>query len=199
MFDSIIDIANSISLYQIDTFKDLERLILKLEEDEDIVSIFDKRFIYLDSSNNTDSLFPYFHCINSTNGQKFTYQAWWTSLINKYIEKYHFLDAHTRYQKNKDFTSIAEPMLPNVLFKSKIIFERIRSQDGLFLYQINDSFSGMSSREPVIQHIKKDKTFIIKNKKHMLRQLDSIGINRKNLFLDHDSIAKYISTKQINL
>ena len=142
--------------------------------------------------------FTCFYCIRSDNGQTFTYQSWWTSLISTYIHEYSMLDVKVRYHKDNNFTLIPKPLLPNILFKTEIIFERIRSQDGIFLYQLNDTFLNSSLREPITQQIIKDKTFIIKNKKNILRQLDSIGINRKNLFLDHDSVAEYLSLKQVD-
>lgn len=197
LFNSINDTADVLGLSEINTFEELERLILKLEEDRDIISIFEKKLKLLESIHKKDDLFPCFYCIYPDNGQTFTYQSWWTSLISTYIRKYSLLDAKVRYHKDNNFKLIPKPLLPNVIFKTEIIFERIRSQDGIFLYQLNDTFSNSSLREPITQQIKKDKTFIIKNKKNILRQLDSIGINRKNLFLDHDSVAEYLSLKQV--
>ena len=198
LFKSINDTAKALCLSEINTFEELERLILKLEEDKDIISIFEKILKFFESIHKKDDLFPCFYCIRSDNGQTFTYQSWWTSLISTYIHEYSMLDVKVRYHKDNNFTLIPKPLLPNILFKTEIIFERIRSQDGIFLYQLNDTFLNSSLREPITQQIIKDKTFIIKNKKNILRQLDSIGINRKNLFLDHDSVAEYLSLKQVD-
>ncbi len=32
-----------------------------------------------------------------------------------------------------------------------------------------------------------------------MKELDNIGINRKNLFQDHDNIAKYLIEKNLNM
>lgn len=88
--------------------------------------------------------------------------------------------------------------LPNMLYQPIIKFERGRNQQGLFLYQ-----GYMTYIEPVynfrvlakqllyFQNIE----FHIKNKSTIIKELDKIGINKKTLFCDYDSVAQYIKRK----
>ncbi len=82
--------------------------------------------------------------------------------------------------------------LPNMIYYPIMKFERGRNQQGLFLYQ-----GYMTYIEPVYnfrvlatQHLHfQNIEFHIKNKEHILKELDRIGVNKKTLFCDYDSIA----------
>lgn len=88
--------------------------------------------------------------------------------------------------------------LPNMIYRPIIKFERGRNQQGLFLYQGYTTyietvynFRVLATQRLHFQNIQ----FRIKNKNMILKELDKIGINRKTLFCDYDSIAKYITEK----
>lgn len=88
--------------------------------------------------------------------------------------------------------------LPNMIYQPIIKFERGRNQQGLFMYQgymtyIEPvyNFRVLASQHLYFQNIE----FHIKNKTNILKELDRIGINKKMLFCDYDSIAQYITEK----
>lgn len=88
--------------------------------------------------------------------------------------------------------------LPNMIYQPIMKFERGRNQQGLFLYQ-----GYLTYIEPVYnfrvlakQHLCFQNVELrIKNKETILKELDKIGINKKTLFCDYDSIAQYITDK----
>ena len=85
-----------------------------------------------------------------------------------------------------------------MLYQPIMKFERGRNQQGLFLYQ-----GYLTYIEPVYnfrvlakQHLNfQNVEFRVKNKTTILNELDKIGINKKTLFCDYDSIAQYITDK----
>ena len=88
--------------------------------------------------------------------------------------------------------------LPNMIYQPIMKFERGRNQQGLFLYQgyltyIERvyNFRVLAKQHLYFQNIE----FHIKNKAVILKELDKIGINKKTLFCDYDSIAQYITEK----
>ncbi|MCJ1972074.1 MULTISPECIES: FRG domain-containing protein [Pseudolactococcus] len=95
---------------------------------------------------------------------------------------------------------------PYFVYKPSVIFDRIKYQDGNFLYQLNfkkikreDNIAGTTKFSSYgLQQITPFGTIKIQNKKRILKELDNIGINKKNLFHDHDSVAKYIIEKNSN-
>lgn len=103
----------------------------------------------------------------------------------------------------KKVLSYTEPIhsinfLPNMSYQPIMKFERSRNQQGLFLYQ-----GYLTYIEPVYnfrvltkQHLYFQNIELhIKNKATILKELDKIGINKKTLFCDYDSIAQYITDK----
>ena len=74
---------------------------------------------------------------------------------------------------------------------------RVLSQNSIFVCQLHHTET-FHANEPsprkllLIQHIKPDITIEIANKKMILKELDTLGINLKTVFGDYDSIAKYI-------
>lgn len=84
------------------------------------------------------------------------------------------------------------PSLPLFVYKPSINFDRMKSQDGLFLYQ-NSVDRGSNDFES--QLIQPSITFVLENKKKFYKQLDNIGINRLKLFHDADNIAEYIKSR----
>lgn len=81
------------------------------------------------------------------------------------------------------------PELPLFVYKPRINFDRMKSQDGLFLYQ-NSVDGGRNKFES--QDIEPYLTFILEDKETFFKELDSIGINRLKLFHNVDNIAKYV-------
>lgn len=195
LLESVRIKAKRLSISRIDNYEELDKFVDEIENDSNIKKRMEHIYYFLEKEFGED-FYPYFNDIYNE-GRKYNYGSWWVVLLANYIWEYSIIDAHVRYHKNDKFKLIEKPLIPNVLFKTNIIFDRIKSQEGLFLYQLNDSFTEHSDRDPVTQKIIKDKTFIIKNKRKILLQLDSIGINKKNLFLDHDSIAEHLAFKQL--
>lgn len=103
-------------------------------------------------------------------------------------------------QKAKKFNEVIHNInfLPNMIYRPIMKFERGRSQGSLFMYQ-----GYMSYVEPVYdyfvlatQRVHFNHTILkINNKNTILKSLDKLGINKKTLFCDYDSVAKYIKEK----
>lgn len=88
--------------------------------------------------------------------------------------------------------------LPNMVYRPILKFERGRNQQGLFLYQgymtyIEPvyNFRVLAQQQLCFQNVE----FHVKNKAQIMMELDRIGINKKTLFCDYDSIAQYITEK----
>ncbi|EAD8998690.1 hypothetical protein AL435_07790, partial [Listeria monocytogenes] len=83
--------------------------------------------------------------------------------------------------------------MPHILYQPDILFDRMQSQRGSFIYQnYFDHISLQNSSEEIIYP---EETLKIKNKAHILKQLDMLGINKKELFPDVDNIAAYTKKK----
>lgn len=87
--------------------------------------------------------------------------------------------------------------LPIFSYEPIVSFDRIKSQQGLFFYQsylqIEEEVYG--SNILARQRIWPEKVIVINNKEKILKELDTIGINKKSVFGDFDSIAQYIINK----
>lgn len=86
---------------------------------------------------------------------------------------------------------------PNVL-------SRIENQSSLFVYQLfyddyiaDPHIDRIEHR--ITQNIVPDVIIKINNKDQILKNLDSLGINLKFIYKDHDNIAKYIKTKVLDV
>lgn len=89
--------------------------------------------------------------------------------------------------------------LPDFKYAPILAFERGRSQQGLFYYQlysIYDNFIYGTNRF-LQQRIWPDEVIVIENKEAILKELDFIGINNKTVYGDFDNIAQYIKNKYI--
>lgn len=77
------------------------------------------------------------------------------------------------------------PELKLLLHEPSIVFDRMRNQSGEFVYQLNDH--GINQKA-IPSH-----TFVIpaSRKRKILSQLNTIGINQKFIYPDHDNIAQY--------
>ncbi|MGL4451789.1 MAG: FRG domain-containing protein [Sarcina sp.] len=89
--------------------------------------------------------------------------------------------------------------LPIFSYISPNSFDRIRNQQGLFIYQgyyqAYESVYNLNLFVP--QRIHPDVILVIKNKDKILKELDMLGINEKFIYNDFDSIAKYIKRKHL--
>lgn len=75
-----------------------------------------------------------------------------------------------------------------------VIDDRVRNQYSVFIFQpfADAKIRNSENKGQVWQKISPDFVMEIQNPKIILKELDSIGINSKNIYCDYDSIAKYI-------
>lgn len=83
--------------------------------------------------------------------------------------------------------------VPHMLYYPDMLFDRMHSQKGLFIYQ--NYFETISMQKESSETIYPDIIIEIKNKSNILNQLDLLGINQRELFPDADNIAEYIKRK----
>lgn len=188
---------NSISLY------DLNSSLLRSQEIETAV-----RFFITDTNNrakfnnssmnwnlNGDSNF------NSILAHKISF---WILFILQRIVQNQTERIIENYQANNN--RLINVPLPLFIYKPSMNFERIKSQDGHFIYQLNQK---IRYREKYIVGSKNfacytlvklppHKVIRIQNKHKILKELDRLGINRKTLFQDHDNTAQYLVEKNLN-
>ncbi|WP_053418622.1 FRG domain-containing protein [Viridibacillus arvi] len=90
------------------------------------------------------------------------------------------------------------PQMPYFIYKTPYKFDRIRNQDGIFIYQLYHTFATRYEDVPeeiLRQEIIPDVTIVINNQKQILEELDFIGINLKSIYGDFDNIASYVNNK----
>lgn len=115
-------------------------------------------------------------------------------------------------KKNVAFKKFVEknsiPPFPLVRYSSSVKFDRIKTQEGEFIYQcyyvckVMTFIDGEEIKKDTEmflcpQTIKPNIRLIIMDKSKILRQLDFMGINRKLIYPDSDNIAKYLRDKYI--
>lgn len=95
------------------------------------------------------------------------------------------------------------PPLPLVRYSPTAKFDRMRAQEGEFIYQLYGILksqiflSGEELKEDtrvklMHQKINSNTRFLITDKRKILQQLNYLGINRKTIYPDADNLAKYI-------
>lgn len=84
------------------------------------------------------------------------------------------------------------PPTPIFICEPPITFDRMRAQDGLFIYQ--DHYE-LPFSTTIYQSVEPDLIVSIKNKVNFSRELDTLGINSLKLFNDPDSVADYLKSK----
>ena len=97
---------------------------------------------------------------------------------------------------------------PDIYFtvNPSVNFERIKAQSGHFIFQVSNNglfYAGKSlqnqrtttSFQEFGHKIKYSGVVFIDNKSEILKELDQYGINQESLFMDDDSLAKYIKWK----
>lgn len=93
------------------------------------------------------------------------------------------------------------PKLPYFIYQTPYKFDRIKNQEALFIYQLflnTTSPDTNNIHKVMIQKIEPDVIIRIHNQKEIMKELDSIGINRKMIYGDFDNIAKYFNDKFLN-
>ncbi len=88
------------------------------------------------------------------------------------------------------------PIKCYLIHQPSVIFDRMKNQQGIFIYQMYMS-DETDLKRSVVQKITPHVTLRIKkkSKKVILQQLDTIGINEKFIYPDPDHIANYVKTK----
>lgn len=97
-------------------------------------------------------------------------------------------------------TKVDFPPLKYLLHRPSVIFDRMRNQEAMFIYQIAVEVSSANNEKIVVQPIMPEVTYQILaiNKKKILRQLDKVGINQKFIYPDADNIASYVKNNWNN-
>lgn len=93
-------------------------------------------------------------------------------------------------------SSLEIPPIKYLIHQPSVIFDRMRNQQGKFIYQNHMiDFEGKMR----VQKIHPDYIFNIPacRKMEILKQLDYIGINKKFIYPDHDHIAEYVKDKYL--
>lgn len=83
------------------------------------------------------------------------------------------------------------PPLKYLLIQPSIVFDRMKNQQGAFIYQLNTSHG--SASKGYMQPIIAADTLSIpsEHKQKILRQLDNVGVNQMFIYSDDDNIAGY--------
>lgn len=116
--------------------------------------------------------------------------------INLLWEFFHTLASISFF--DNDGVDVKFPSIPYFIYKTPYKFDRIRNQEGLFLYQFYYTFARKHENIPdsiIKQEIIPNISIIIKDQKRILEELDFIGINLKTIYGDFDNIATYINQK----
>ena len=90
------------------------------------------------------------------------------------------------------------PTIPYFMYKTPLKFDRIKNQNGIFLYQAfmdysSDDYDAMNGF--MVQKINPDIVIQIKNQKEIIKELEMFGINKRYIYGDFDSTAQYINKK----
>ncbi|MFC6463470.1 FRG domain-containing protein [Marinilactibacillus sp. GCM10026970] len=84
---------------------------------------------------------------------------------------------------------------PNILVKSDVAFDRMKIQNGAFIYQL--AFDNSNIEEAFNMNIKADNKVLINNKAKIFKELQKIGITKATLFSDHDNVGDYLLQKHL--
>lgn len=109
-----------------------------------------------------------------------------------------FTDGKTNFCRNCGMQSCDErpAILPNMVYKPKISFDRARAQQGFFIYQPYIKTGEHDNNDiALFQETICIKEIKIENAKDILKQLDECGINRATIYGDYDSIARYVKDR----
>lgn len=100
---------------------------------------------------------------------------------------------------DRPFEEPTKVIFPLISIQPSVKFERMKSQEGIFLYQIPHFKGAASDTDDYIgfSEVYSDIEFVIKDKEKIFRSLNILGINQKSIFPDHDNIAEYLKTKEL--
>lgn len=104
---------------------------------------------------------------------------------------YNYTNIHS-----ESFGKIARMFFPLISIQPTVKFDRMKSQEGLFIFQLpiyRQNKKGLIG----YSEIKGDYVLEINNKEKIFRSLERMGINQMNIFPDHDNIASYLKNKQL--
>lgn len=120
-------------------------------------------------------------------------------LVDKFI---HLNDIEIAFDKYFEFMNKYEnmsfPRMPYIILKPDNVFDRIRNQNGLFIYQLFGSHPHPVEHNKIntfVQEVIPNDTIVIENKEEILKELDYMGINSKYIFTDYENVAKYINVR----
>lgn len=107
-----------------------------------------------------------------------------------------YLSDIDRYSYANDKHNFSFPQLPYLIYKTPYKFDRIKNQNGIFLYQGFYTYNCCDDyKKTMIQTIEPDITIKVNNKSKIFEALDLVGINRKFIYGDYDNTARYINDK----
>lgn len=115
----------------------------------------------------------------------------YTILIALYLESVS-CDSYLHSGKSYIF-----PKIPYFIYKTPYKYDRIKNQEAFFIYQLFYTTGDSDYEEDNLmkQRIEPDLIIRVHNQKKILKELDSIGINRKMIYGDYDNTAKYCNDK----
>lgn len=102
-------------------------------------------------------------------------------------------------QFSTPYTVGSHVVFPLISIQPSVKFERMKSQEGTFLYQLPHYLGAANEASEFIGFSKVDSDieFIISDKEQLFRSLNKLGINQKTIFPDHDNIAEYLKIKEL--
>lgn len=111
-----------------------------------------------------------------------------------------FDDLATSFYPNGIPYDIPFPRIPYFMYKTPLKFDRIRNQNGIFLYQAFLDYQTNAEEMGGLMIQKIIPSFIIQvnDQKNIMEELDLVGINRNFIYGDFDSTAQYINEKLFN-
>lgn len=169
---------------------------------EEYVKIFRDDTSKTDEADELDKIYGDLHILISEYLSKFDVKAegvpfnTWIYII-LLLEFFSTLSSMSFFNYNKEAT-IEFPKMPYFIYKTPYKFDRIRNQDGIFLYQLYHTYATENEDKAnaiLRQKIIPDITLVINNQKRILEELDFIGINLKSIYGDFDNTASYINNK----
>lgn len=94
-------------------------------------------------------------------------------------------------------SDIPFPTIPYFMYKTPLKFDRIRNQNGVFLYQafIDYQTDLDEMRGLMVQKIIPSMVIQVNKQKEIMKELDMVGINKKYIYGDFDNTAQYINMK----
>lgn len=123
------------------------------------------------------------------------YNSIYINMLYEYLSR---LDSINVLNFNDKSLKLNFPKFPYLIYKPSYKFDRMINQEGLFIYQcyyrIISKYRGFRL---IKQKIEPDIVIEINNQAEILKELDSIGINKKFIYGDYDSIATYVNMKNI--